>query len=162
MIDSGAFVASKQKRLFMFYRQSWSIQTINSWPKRVFSWLFTFSFTPTCTLKRNSGMCKHTHTETKQHPSIINIPHELQCLTCVTSVTSCRVDTEEWMATVEVLLSKSSEACKWMVQYVVGPEGREITRLVLLTSCFTHRAVTNVINTMRAQEKECRMNFCIT
>lgn len=43
-------------------------------------------------------------------------------------MTSCRVDTEEWMATVEVLLSKSSEACQWMVQYLVGPEGREITR----------------------------------
>ncbi|XP_034559403.1 ubiquitin carboxyl-terminal hydrolase 24 isoform X7 [Notolabrus celidotus] len=43
-----------------------------------------------------------------------------------------RVDTEEWMAAVEVLLSKSSEACQWMVQYLVGPEGREITRVCLL------------------------------
>ncbi|KAM4629625.1 ubiquitin carboxyl-terminal hydrolase 24 isoform 4-T4 [Polymixia lowei] len=43
-----------------------------------------------------------------------------------------RVDTDEWMTTVEVLLSKSSEACKWMVQYLVGPEGREITRVCLL------------------------------
>ncbi|KAM6939221.1 ubiquitin carboxyl-terminal hydrolase 24 isoform 5-T5 [Lycodopsis pacificus] len=43
-----------------------------------------------------------------------------------------RVDTEEWMATVEVLLSKSCEACQWMVQYLVGPEGREITRVCLL------------------------------
>ncbi|XP_062280626.1 ubiquitin carboxyl-terminal hydrolase 24 isoform X3 [Scomber scombrus] len=43
-----------------------------------------------------------------------------------------RVDTEEWMATVEVLLSKSSEACQWMVQYLVGQEGREITRVCLL------------------------------
>ncbi|XP_068174640.1 ubiquitin carboxyl-terminal hydrolase 24 isoform X2 [Antennarius striatus] len=43
-----------------------------------------------------------------------------------------RVDTEEWMATVDVLLSKSSEACQWMVQYLVGPEGREITRVCLL------------------------------
>lgn len=34
------------------------------------------------------------------------------------------------MATVEVLLSKSSEACQWMVQYLVSPEGREITRFV--------------------------------
>lgn len=41
-----------------------------------------------------------------------------------------RVDTEEWMATVEVLLSKSSDACQWMVQYLVSPEGREITRFV--------------------------------
>uniref|UniRef100_A0A3Q2VTY4 Ubiquitin carboxyl-terminal hydrolase 24 n=1 Tax=Haplochromis burtoni TaxID=8153 RepID=A0A3Q2VTY4_HAPBU len=43
-----------------------------------------------------------------------------------------RVDTEEWMATVEVLLSKSSEACQWMVQYLVGPEGREIVKVCLL------------------------------
>ncbi|KAM6921458.1 ubiquitin carboxyl-terminal hydrolase 24 isoform 3-T3 [Xenentodon cancila] len=43
-----------------------------------------------------------------------------------------RVDTEEWMAAVEVLLSKSSEACQWMVQYLVGPEGREIIRGCLL------------------------------
>lgn len=43
-----------------------------------------------------------------------------------------RVDTEEWMTTVEVLLSKSSEACHWMAQYLVGPEGREITKSVLL------------------------------
>ncbi|XP_045061353.1 ubiquitin carboxyl-terminal hydrolase 24-like isoform X3 [Coregonus clupeaformis] len=43
-----------------------------------------------------------------------------------------RVDTEEWMATVEVLLSKSSEACHWMAQYLVEPEGREITKVCLL------------------------------
>ncbi|KAJ0032236.1 hypothetical protein NQD34_002317 [Periophthalmus magnuspinnatus] len=43
-----------------------------------------------------------------------------------------RVDTEEWMATVEVLLSKSSEACQWMVQYLVSTEGREIIRVCLL------------------------------
>ncbi|KAM9762188.1 ubiquitin carboxyl-terminal hydrolase 24 isoform 4-T4 [Menidia menidia] len=43
-----------------------------------------------------------------------------------------RVDTEEWMAAVEVLLSKSSKACQWMVQYLVGSEGREIIRVCLL------------------------------
>ncbi|CAL9695704.1 unnamed protein product [Knipowitschia caucasica] len=43
-----------------------------------------------------------------------------------------RVDTEEWMATVEVLLTKSSEACQWMVQYLVSGEGREIIRVCLL------------------------------
>ncbi|XP_048108000.1 ubiquitin carboxyl-terminal hydrolase 24 [Alosa alosa] len=43
-----------------------------------------------------------------------------------------RVDTEEWIATVEVLLSKSSEACQWMAQYLVGPEGREIIKICLL------------------------------
>ncbi|MEQ2206570.1 hypothetical protein XENOCAPTIV_000090 [Xenoophorus captivus] len=48
-----------------------------------------------------------------------------------------RVDTEEWMAAVEVLLSKSSEACQWMVHFLVGPEGREIIRslLALLVMC---------------------------
>lgn len=40
-------------------RLSWSIHTTNLWPKRVFSWLFTFSFTPTCTPKRNSGKSAH-------------------------------------------------------------------------------------------------------
>lgn len=54
--------------------------------------------------------------------------HEEQHYICI--CVSCRVDTEEWMATVEVLLSKSSEACQWMVQYLVGPEGREIVKLV--------------------------------
>lgn len=59
---------------------------------------------------------------------------------------SCRVDTEEWMATVEVLLSKSSEACQWMVQYLVGPEGREIVRWVLSgqRSCHIMFFVTNL------------------
>ncbi|KAL6486199.1 hypothetical protein MHYP_G00055910 [Metynnis hypsauchen] len=43
-----------------------------------------------------------------------------------------RVDTEEWIATVEMLLSKSSEACQWMVQYLVATEGREIIKNCLL------------------------------
>ncbi|KAG7316677.1 hypothetical protein KOW79_020218 [Hemibagrus wyckioides] len=43
-----------------------------------------------------------------------------------------RVDTEEWIATVEMLLSKSSEACRWMVQYLVAAEGREIIKNCLL------------------------------
>ncbi|TSK58130.1 Ubiquitin carboxyl-terminal hydrolase 24 [Bagarius yarrelli] len=43
-----------------------------------------------------------------------------------------RVDTEEWIATVEMLLSKSNEACRWMVQYLVGTEGREIIKNCLL------------------------------
>lgn len=67
------------------------------------------------------------------HPSIRNIPHRQQCFTSILSVMSFRVDTEEWMATVEVLLSKSCEACQWMVQYLVGPEGREITRSGLVS-----------------------------
>lgn len=59
---------------------------------------------------------------------------EEQSLTQQPSVLSSSVDTEEWMATVEVLLSKSREACQWMVQYLVGQEGREITRSVLIWS----------------------------
>lgn len=58
------------------------------------------------------------------------------------------------MATVEVLLSKSCEACQWMVQYLVGPEGREITRSVLVTyvQCvFDH--ILYVIHTVPAQER---------
>ncbi len=46
----------------------------------------------------------------------------------LTSSLSLRVDTEEWIAIMEVLLSKSSEACQWMVQYLVAPEGREIIK----------------------------------
>lgn len=47
------------------------------------------------------------------------------------------------MAAVEVLLSKSSEACQWMVQYLVGPEGREIIRsefiILLFCEIFDHK-----------------------
>lgn len=47
---------------------------------------------------------------------------------CVCVSVPARVDTEEWIATVEMLLSKSSEACRWMVQYLVAAEGREIIK----------------------------------
>lgn len=53
-------------------------------------------------------------------------------------VFSLRVDTEEWIATVEVLLSKSSEACQWMVQYLVAPEGREIIKWASYLSSSAH------------------------
>ena len=71
----------------------------------------------------NIHTCKHRSTS-------VNTPWEASVLYLHCSCISCRVDTEEWMATVDVLLSKSSEACQWMVHYLVGPEGREITRSV--------------------------------
>lgn len=55
------------------------------------------------------------------------------------------------MAVVEVLLSKSSEACQWMVQYLVGPEGREIIRseyiILLFCEIFDHRIENFLSNT---------------
>uniref|UniRef100_A0A3Q4AJ23 Ubiquitin carboxyl-terminal hydrolase 24 n=1 Tax=Mola mola TaxID=94237 RepID=A0A3Q4AJ23_MOLML len=68
-----------------------------------------------------------------------------------------RVDTEEWMATVEVLLSKSSEACQWMVQYLVGSEGREITRVCLL-EC-TLREVRVVVASILEKTLESALHF---
>lgn len=72
-----------------------------------------------------SAHTSNTSVSNDEHPSRVSD-------SVLTPVISCRVDTEEWMATVEVLLSKSCEACQWMVQYLVGPEGREITRSVLI------------------------------
>lgn len=77
----------------------------------------------------------HTYLHTKKKLRYVVNTHpppggEEQSLTRQPSVFSSSVDTEEWMATVEVLLSKSREACQWMVQYLVGQEGREITRSV--------------------------------
>ncbi|KAL3047472.1 hypothetical protein OYC64_021639 [Pagothenia borchgrevinki] len=68
-----------------------------------------------------------------------------------------RVDTEEWMATVEVLLTKSSEACQWMAQYLVGPEGREITRVCLL-ECSV-REVRVVFASILEKTLECSLHF---
>ncbi|XP_062250884.1 ubiquitin carboxyl-terminal hydrolase 24 isoform X5 [Platichthys flesus] len=68
-----------------------------------------------------------------------------------------RVDTEEWMATVEVLLNKSSEACQWMVQYLVGPEGREITRVCLLECSM--REVRVVVAAILEKTLECALHF---
>ncbi|XP_051510524.1 ubiquitin carboxyl-terminal hydrolase 24 isoform X1 [Myxocyprinus asiaticus] len=68
-----------------------------------------------------------------------------------------RVDTEEWIATVEVLLSKSSEACQWMVQYLVAPEGREIIRICLL-ECSV-REVRVVVATILEKTLESALYF---
>uniref|UniRef100_A0A3P9QAJ6 Ubiquitin carboxyl-terminal hydrolase 24 n=1 Tax=Poecilia reticulata TaxID=8081 RepID=A0A3P9QAJ6_POERE len=68
-----------------------------------------------------------------------------------------RVDTEEWMATVEVLLSKSSEACQWMVQFLVGPEGREIIRVCLL-ECSV-REVRMVVASVLEKTLESALHF---
>uniref|UniRef100_A0A8B9P8A3 ubiquitinyl hydrolase 1 n=1 Tax=Apteryx owenii TaxID=8824 RepID=A0A8B9P8A3_APTOW len=43
-----------------------------------------------------------------------------------------RADTEEWIATIDALLSKSIDACQWLVEYLVGPEGRELVKTFLL------------------------------
>ncbi|XP_051788643.1 ubiquitin carboxyl-terminal hydrolase 24 isoform X2 [Erpetoichthys calabaricus] len=43
-----------------------------------------------------------------------------------------RVDTEEWIATIENLLSKSSQACQWLIEYLVSCEGRELIKICLL------------------------------
>lgn len=135
------------KDVCMYYRRSSSIQTTNLWPKRVFSWLLTFSFTPTFTPKRNSGMLTHTATPvSNEHTSLAAVLYLYSI--CI----SCRVDTEEWMATVEVLLTKSCEACQWMVQYLVGPEGREMTRSVLFGQLHMF-LITYVIHTVPAHEK---------
>lgn len=40
----------------------------------------------------------------------------------------CRVDTEEWIATIEALLSKSFDACQWLVEYFISSEGRELIK----------------------------------
>ncbi|MEQ2250138.1 Ubiquitin carboxyl-terminal hydrolase 24 [Ilyodon furcidens] len=68
-----------------------------------------------------------------------------------------RVDTEEWMAAVEVLLSKSSEACQWMVQFLVGPEGREIIRVCLL-ECSV-REVRTVVASILEKTLESALHF---
>ncbi|XP_053324952.1 ubiquitin carboxyl-terminal hydrolase 24 [Spea bombifrons] len=43
-----------------------------------------------------------------------------------------RVDTEEWIATIDALVSKSCEACQWLIEYFVSTEGRELIRIFLL------------------------------
>ncbi|EMP33605.1 Ubiquitin carboxyl-terminal hydrolase 24 [Chelonia mydas] len=43
-----------------------------------------------------------------------------------------RIDTEEWIATIDALLSKSFDACQWLVEYLVGSEGRELVKTFLL------------------------------
>uniref|UniRef100_A0A671LMJ9 Ubiquitin carboxyl-terminal hydrolase 24 n=1 Tax=Sinocyclocheilus anshuiensis TaxID=1608454 RepID=A0A671LMJ9_9TELE len=68
-----------------------------------------------------------------------------------------RVDTEEWIATVEVLLSKSSEACQWMVQYLVAPEGRELIKICLL-ECSV-REVRVVVATILEKTLESALYF---
>ncbi|XP_029684386.1 ubiquitin carboxyl-terminal hydrolase 24 isoform X3 [Takifugu rubripes] len=79
----------------------------------------------------NATKLKHPHYQPMAKESLQLALHFL-FHTYLHTKKKLRVDTEEWMATVEVLLSKSSEACQWMVQYLVSPEGREITRVCLL------------------------------
>lgn len=39
-----------------------------------------------------------------------------------------RIDTEEWIATIDALVSKSFDACQWLVAYLVEAEGRELIK----------------------------------
>ncbi|KAG8547789.1 hypothetical protein GDO81_027501 [Engystomops pustulosus] len=55
--------------------------------------------------------------------------------TCLRTKRKLRVDTEEWIATIEALVSKSCEACQWLVEYFVGSEGRELVKVFLLECC---------------------------
>ncbi|KAI1892010.1 hypothetical protein AGOR_G00149590 [Albula goreensis] len=57
----------------------------------------------------------------------------------------------------EVLLSKSSEACQWMVQYLVSAEGREIIKICLL-ECSV-REVRVVVATILEKTLESALNF---
>ncbi|XP_029106559.1 ubiquitin carboxyl-terminal hydrolase 24 isoform X1 [Scleropages formosus] len=68
-----------------------------------------------------------------------------------------RVDTDEWIATVEMLLSKSSEACQWMVRYLVAPEGRETSKICLLESSV--REVRVVVATILEKTLESALHF---
>ncbi|XP_066548268.1 ubiquitin carboxyl-terminal hydrolase 24 isoform X3 [Amia ocellicauda] len=75
-----------------------------------------------------------------------------------------RVDTEEWITTIEVLLSKSNEACQWMMEYLVGSEGRELInvlsipgRICLLESSV--REVRVVVATVLEKTLESALHF---
>ncbi|XP_041125649.1 ubiquitin carboxyl-terminal hydrolase 24 isoform X3 [Polyodon spathula] len=68
-----------------------------------------------------------------------------------------RVDTEEWIATIEVLLSKSSEGCRWLIEYLVGSEGRELIKICLLESCI--REVRIVVATVLEKTLESALHY---
>ncbi|MBN3302267.1 UBP24 hydrolase, partial [Amia calva] len=68
-----------------------------------------------------------------------------------------RVDTEEWITTIEVLLSKSNEACQWMMEYLVGSEGRELIKICLLESSV--REVRVVVATVLEKTLESALHF---
>ncbi|XP_063283711.1 ubiquitin carboxyl-terminal hydrolase 24 isoform X2 [Pelobates fuscus] len=46
-----------------------------------------------------------------------------------------RVDTDEWIATIDALVSKSCEASQWLIDYFVSSEGKELIRVFLLECC---------------------------
>ncbi|MGH0142813.1 UNVERIFIED_CONTAM: hypothetical protein FKN15_076647 [Acipenser sinensis] len=68
-----------------------------------------------------------------------------------------RVDTEEWIATIEALLSKSSEGCRWLIEYLVGSEGRELIKICLLESCV--REVRIVVATVLEKTLESALHY---
>ncbi|MGH0127179.1 UNVERIFIED_CONTAM: hypothetical protein FKN15_071588 [Acipenser sinensis] len=68
-----------------------------------------------------------------------------------------RVDTEEWIATIEALLSKSSEGCRWLIEYLVGSEGRELIKICLLESSV--REVRIVVATILEKTLESALHY---
>ncbi|KAL7985042.1 hypothetical protein Chor_003612 [Crotalus horridus] len=79
----------------------------------------------------NATKLKHTH-----YPSMARVSLQLavQFLfqTYLRTKKKLRTDTEEWIATIEALVSKSFDACQWLVEYLVEAEGRELIKTFLL------------------------------
>ncbi|KAH0618572.1 hypothetical protein JD844_017919, partial [Phrynosoma platyrhinos] len=79
----------------------------------------------------NVTKLKHPH-----YPSMARVSLQLavQFLfqTYLRTKKKLRVDTEEWIATIDALVSKSFDACKWLVEYLVEAEGRELIKSYLL------------------------------
>ncbi|XP_034271054.1 ubiquitin carboxyl-terminal hydrolase 24 isoform X2 [Pantherophis guttatus] len=79
----------------------------------------------------NATKLKHTH-----YPSMARVSLQLavQFLfqTYLRTKKKLRIDTEEWIATIDALVSKSFDACQWLVEYLVEAEGRELIKTFLL------------------------------
>ncbi|KAJ6662583.1 hypothetical protein lerEdw1_011720 [Lerista edwardsae] len=79
----------------------------------------------------NATKLKHPH-----YPSMARVSLQLavQFLfqTYLRTKKKLRMDTEEWIATIDALVSKSFDACQWLVEYLVGAEGRELIKTSLL------------------------------
>uniref|UniRef100_A0A2D4M3D9 Ubiquitinyl hydrolase 1 n=1 Tax=Micrurus spixii TaxID=129469 RepID=A0A2D4M3D9_9SAUR len=79
----------------------------------------------------NATKLKHTH-----YPSMARVSLQLavQFLfqTYLRTKKKLRTDTEEWIATIDALVSKSFDACQWLIEYLVEAEGRELIKTFLL------------------------------
>ncbi|GCB74652.1 hypothetical protein scyTo_0003743, partial [Scyliorhinus torazame] len=61
-----------------------------------------------------------------------NFMLSLISLNAVSVFSVVRVDTGEWITLIERLLSNSCEACQWLIEFLIGPEGRELIKIFLL------------------------------